>query len=431
MNTNMNIRNIYETSGYGLRKILSFHYEYLLYFFIFVAVILIFLLLYIRTKFQFWAMQPVFHIYDLSYYFFPPGIILHDLPEKNKFCNFKNIDTVPVSKMSNLQLNKVTRFIRRHFLKNKGNTFVPQKENVIPYFTGHNCESYFSLYTEDELLIDTKTNDSLENKKLVSVISGRPLHIMINNGDKDAFFDVYCVDYLCVDKDYRKKGIAPQIIQTHEYNQRLKNKNIKVSLFKREGDLTGIVPLCVYSSYGYEMSAREWFQDYIPFHPSLGLIEIGPKNIQNLTDFIKLNHTKFDLVGICETANLIDLIKTKNIYCYIVVEKFTVLCAYFFRHSCTYLRKGVQVLPCFASINCVPDKDRDQIFVTGYKMAVQKIRAADPTFQFAVIEDISDNNMLLQDIRKTTEPDIVSPMAYFFYNFAYHSVVPNKVLLIN
>ena len=29
------------------------------------------------------------------------------------------------------------------------------------------------------------------------------------------------------------------------------NKNIVVSLFKREDELTGIVPLCVYSTYGF------------------------------------------------------------------------------------------------------------------------------------------------------------------------------------
>jgi ribosomal protein S18 acetylase RimI-like enzyme len=72
----------------------------------------------------------------------------------------------------------------------------------------------------------------IEDKKIIGIMTSRPIHIAINNNDKDAKFDAYYVDYLCVDKMFRKKGIAPQIIQTHEYNQRHLNKNIVVSLFR-------------------------------------------------------------------------------------------------------------------------------------------------------------------------------------------------------
>jgi hypothetical protein len=47
---------------------------------LFIIIILIFG--YIRVKFGFWALQPVFHVYNLSYMIWPPGIINHELPEK-------------------------------------------------------------------------------------------------------------------------------------------------------------------------------------------------------------------------------------------------------------------------------------------------------------------------------------------------------------
>ena len=50
----------------------------------------------------------------------------------------------------------------------------------------------------------------------------------INNGNKESKFKAYYVDYLCVDILYRKKNIAPQLIQTHHYNQR---HLIKILLF--------------------------------------------------------------------------------------------------------------------------------------------------------------------------------------------------------
>ena len=67
---------------------------------------------YIRVKFGFWALQPVFHVYNLTYLIWPPGIINHDLPEKNKYTNFKNIETIVYSEVSELKINK---FIKHAF----------------------------------------------------------------------------------------------------------------------------------------------------------------------------------------------------------------------------------------------------------------------------------------------------------------------------
>ena len=60
--------------------------SYILFFMVFI--ILIFYI-YIKLKFGFWVVQPVFHVYDIFYMIWPPGIINHNLPEKNKYTNFE------------------------------------------------------------------------------------------------------------------------------------------------------------------------------------------------------------------------------------------------------------------------------------------------------------------------------------------------------
>jgi GNAT superfamily N-acetyltransferase len=384
--------------------------------------------LYIRFKFGFWRIQPVFHIYDLHYYLFPPGIIQHGVPERNKYCNFKDIETLKFDSLDSYKISKFATFVQSHYLQNKENVFLPQKENIIPYFTGYNHPCFLSFYNTSEILLDCKTNSSIENTKIIGAITSRPLRIYINNGSKNAFFDAYYVDYLCVDKSYRKAGIAPQIIQTHEYNQRILNNKIVVSLFKREGELTGIVPLCVYSTYGFEM--RTWKRPpRLP--PYLGVIEIGPKNMQHLIDFIKTQNPKFDIIVMPEISNILELIKTGNIYCYIIVHDFEVLCAYFFRKSCAYMRKNVEILSCFASINATTKNRNNDVFVQGFKVALWKIYKKHPGFQYAVIEDISDNNAIIKNIMLRTKPTVVSPTAYFFYNFAYPTFKPAKCLILH
>jgi hypothetical protein len=216
------------------------------------------------------------------------------------------------------------------------------------------------------------------------------------------------------------------LIQTHHYNQRLLNKNILVSLFKREGDVTGIVPLCIYKTFCFDMKIWAKPPDLLPH---VALIEVGKTNIHHLFDFFKENNErKFDICIMTETGNIMELIKTHNIFIYMIIEADEVLCAYFFRDSCVSLKKSTDCLCCFASINCCKHND---LFTHGYKVALWKIHERIPKFKYAVIENISDNDVIVNNLLKKTRPMIVNPAAYFFYNFAYHTFNPKKVLVIN
>jgi hypothetical protein len=398
-------------------------FEYLSYVLCFGLLILFLIYVYIRVKYGFWVLQPVFHVYDYSYMIKPPGIIDSALPTKNKYTNFKEIDTIIFSGMTSIQQQRFVNLIKANYLQNKDNIFSPQSENIMPYFIGHNDKSFVSFFYKDEHMLDLKKGTMITDRKIIGAITSRPLHIMINNGDKDAKFDAYYVDYLCVDKLHRKKGIAPQLIQTHHYNQRQLNKNIVVSLFKREDELTGIVPLCVYSTYGFPVD--KWTKP-----PNLSaeykLLEINQQNFRFVYDFIRTNSNKFDIVISAEATNIIELIKSKNIFVYAILCDEEILCCYFFRKSCVQIEKGLEVLSCFASI-CYCEHD---IFIQGFKISFWKI-AAENYFGFSAIENVSHNDILINNIMLKTKPLITSPTAYFFYNFAYPTFKSDKVLIIN
>jgi hypothetical protein len=399
--------------------------EYLSYILCFVVAIVFTIYIYIRYKYGFWVLQPVFHIYDFGYYLNAPGIIDDSLPKKNKYTNFKNIDTMLIKNITSIQKNRFNNLIKLNYLRNKDNIFSPQLDNIFPYFIGHNDKSFMTFYYEDTHMIDTKTGNMVTDREIIGAITSRPLKIVINNdkNNKNTNFVAYYVDYLCVNKLHRKKGIAPQLIQTHNYNQRHMNKNIVVSLFKREDELTGIVPLCVYLTYGFPVD--KWTKP-IDLSGEYKLLEINQQNIRYLYDFIKMNSDKFDIIITSEITNILELIKTKNIYLYVILCDENILCCYFFRKSCVQIEKGLEVLSCFASI-CDCDTD---IFIQGFKISFWKI-AAENYFGFAAIENISHNNIIINNIMIKTKPQIKSPTAYFLYNFAYPTFKPEKVLIIN
>jgi len=393
--------------------------------YIILILVLLFMIItvYIKTKYGFWVDQPVFHVYDLRYMIFPPGIINNELPEHNKYTNFKDVETIVFPELSKIRLDKFIQFINQHYLRQKGNDFSPAIDNVVPYFRGCNDKSFISFYNEKCILMDLKKGTTVDDTKIIGVMTSRPIHISINNGDKDANFYAYYVDYLCVDKLYRKKGIAPQIIQTHHYNQSHINKNICVSLFKREDELTGIVPLCVYSTYGFAIDKWDKPPD---LDGSFSILEINAQNIHVLFDFIKLNTNLFDIVINTDIGNIIELLKTNNIFIYVILVNQQVLTAYFFRKTCVFINDK-EVLSCFASINNSKD---NHIFVHGFKIIFWQL-ANKYSFGLSAIENISHNNLIIDNLLIKNTPFITSPTAYFFYNFAHYTIHPNKVLIIN
>jgi len=398
------------------------------YIFLIIIIITIIILLYFRIKFRFWSKQPVFHIYDLWYYLFPCGIIEVELPSReDKYNNFKNIDTIKLDELSNINKEKFVSFIQTHFLRSRELNYKPKKENIFPYLTGLDGGSIFiSLYKKKNMLMDTKSQKVKEDEKIIGTILSYPIQIIFNNGNPEANMNAYYVDYLCVNRENRKEGFAPQLIQTHHYNQRHLNKNIHVSLFKREGNLTAIIPLCLYNLCGFWIKEKKETKEFI-LPPDIKLIKINYKDLSYYNDFIKLNHTKFKIFISTSLANISELIKTENIFIYALIQKDTILSLYFFKKQCTYLDDNEEIITCYSSINCCKSED---IFKVGFQQALLNIIDKNPSYKLLIVENTSDNDKLIHFYSKLNELLFNIKSAYYFYNFAHHSYQSNQTLIL-
>jgi len=381
--------------------------------------------------------QPVFHIYDLSYYFCSNLIIEKELPKKNKYTNFQDIKTIYFDNLTSIELSRFVQFINNNYLRNlkNNNIFSPKLKNIVPYFTGHNDHKCFiSFYFIPNNYIEQtsiNTTKIITDEKIIGCITSRPLNITFSCvSDFNNFNKIYYVDYLCVDKNYRKKGIAPQIIQTHHFNQRHKNTNISVSLFKREEELTGIVPLTTYYTYGF--SIEQWNKPE-KINCEYKLIEANSTNYIYLWDFIKLKKMDFDIFIFPEIYNIFELIKTNNLIIYFIILDNEIQSCYFYRKTCIQIDKNNEVLSCIASI-CGCD---DELFIQGFKLSFWEIvskqnnKKENINLNFCAIENISHNYKIINNITKKIKPLICSPTAYFFYNFIFSTIPSNKLFIIN
>jgi hypothetical protein len=401
---------------------------YILYFII-CSIILFFI--YIRLKFRFWSIQPVFHFYDLHYWMRNIGIINSELPMKNKFVNFQNIKTYTSTQLTTNQWANISTFIQLNYLRNKENYYLPKLQNITNYFIGHNYPCYWSFNMIDDVVHDSKTNSVVKNNKIIGLMSSRPLKCIINENS----FDLYYVDYLCVDKKHRKQNIAPQIIQTHEYNQSHSNKKICVSLFKREEDLTGIIPLTCYDTYCYNLNDFVHNNNAIQSESNINVLTCDKQNIYYFYHFMKEYSHKWNIYIFPTISNLYNLIESKNIIIKMLTIDKEIISAYIFKKTCTYLEKNKEVLSCIASINGnYLNKDE---FIDGFMVSIksileneykeEKIKKEISNFCFLSIENISDNCIL----NTFTESLFQSKTAYFFYNFAHSPFKSNKCFIIN
>ena len=131
-----------------------------------------------------------------------------------------------IQKEEEVLIDQVCNFIKSHYLRTPDAEYLPSRKNIMEYLQSSHHHSFISIYSEPKLLFD-RGNPAASVSDILAVISARPLHVTLK-GLKT--FPVYYVDNLCVHDDHRRKGIAPQLIQTHYYNLRRQDAKIQTML---------------------------------------------------------------------------------------------------------------------------------------------------------------------------------------------------------
>lgn len=379
-----------------------------------IMTVLICLYGYIKVTFRFWSMQPVFHAYNVWYWVRPPGLIDMNLPQINKYVNKKEIKFYNMGVITDVEKRSVTKLIGGHYVKQKGVEYDPCVSGWMPYFKGHNVPCFLSTYI---------SKDYLGKEEIIGTMTTRPLSVRLY-GSK---FNIYYVDYLCVHGGYRKKGIAPELIQTHNYYQCRANPKIMCSLFKKETDLTGIVPLTVYKTYCFDM--KDWRHDF-ELHSSIQIVEVSKANMHMLGDFLKVvekNKERYDCFIMPSMGNIQSLVETNNMYIFMAKQGEEILGVYFFRDS-SLKYDDARVLECFCTLNNVIRMD---LFVYMFSASLKRMRELLKDVRYLLLENVSDTKDILLNIRMKYSPMFESPTAYYFYNYGERPIQEFRVCIIN
>ena len=106
-----------------------------------------------------------------------------------------------------------------------------QASDIYGLHTGQNAVSFLSTYCVPEYTVKsqepTKKVEIVKLNKVLGCITSRMVQMYIrptNTEDVYTQIPVYFMDFLCVHREHDSIKISRNLVQTHEYNQRVYNK---------------------------------------------------------------------------------------------------------------------------------------------------------------------------------------------------------------
>jgi len=400
----------------------------------YIYIIVIFLILgvfaFIKIQYPFWSAQPIFHSYDFwrrfSTKFF---YIQNGFPIKTKFCDPKRVLSVPYSEMNDDSIKKTVDLIQCYHIPSDRVIVNMDISGLNSMMTGHSHPSYITFYNESDFSIEYDPNFNLltqivEKPLPVGCILSIPTRLFINTYGKMEEHVIYNWDYTCVHRDYVKKNISRNLIQTAEYNQRIKNPEILGTLFKKEGSLCdGVVPLVEFKTFLFYLRNVK----LPPLPPKFTVTRIFNENVSLFSDFLYgITHPKriigdeqiqspFFLMSIPEMGNIAAMLISENLYAYVLQNAEHIYGLYIFKDAKINYEdiENGNLLECVFSVS---NTEMEGLFFSGFLSSLRGILNLQKKYKMILFNNLSHSSKILDKWRWKYTPVFENNAAYYAYN---------------
>tara|TARA_B110000858_G_C17778631_1_gene463559 strand:- start:159 stop:1454 length:1296 start_codon:yes stop_codon:yes gene_type:complete len=414
------------------------------------------LFIYIKLRYPFWNMQPVFHSYDFWRYFINiPFIIQNGIPIKTKYVDTK-VNTRTFLDISEKDVSKLTDLLQCYYISSDKMLTLTNASDIRIELTGQSHPSFVSFYedysyqkSENQYgemdVLHTKQNPRDSMNTIITTINqigcmtSRAIRLFIIDKNKEMHpFYAYYWDHICLHRDFQEKHLTRNIIQSHERYQRIYNPDVSISLFKKEIHLCeGIVPVVKYSFYTFELNKIK----SPPLDKQFYITRIVQENSDLLSDLLygivhkETNNDQFGFCAFPEINVLDNLIKNNLMYIYVLRKHKHPYAYFFFRNTRTSydtVEEG-NVLECIGSIMNMQGnvQETQSTFFAAFLAALFDIQEnIQTTFKFLVLNEISHNHILLERWKWKYPPIFVNDAAYYLYNAVCPRMTEPKRCLI-
>ncbi len=420
-----------------------YEYWYLIFAFVFV-----FLFAYVKIRYPFWNVQPAFHVYDFwRYWTYTPFHIQHGIPIRTKFFDNKRVKTLAYSDTTPEERAQCIDLMQCHYITSESVLTSFNMGALDAAMTGSSHPSYISFYNDEAYDIVPSTNeisivDIIKKPIPIGCMISRPLQIFIWDNRKHVHKHfVYYWDFICMHRDKKDKMLSRNLIQTHEYNQRIQNTDISASFFKKEELLCeGIVPVVNYTNSVFYL--RNVKIPKLP--PHFSVVRVYKENMDILSDFMYgITHQKrldknaqdnsslFSLCVLPEMGNLHSLILSNDLYVYSLKRNDNIYAIYFMKDAKVIYEDmdDGNLLECVATIS---NSNAEGLFFAGFLTALRRVLELEKKYTMILFSNLGHNSRILEKWKWKYSPVFENKAAYYAYNIVIPGVPisPEKCFIL-
>jgi hypothetical protein len=170
----------------------------------------------------------------------------------------------------------------------------------------------------------------LVDSRLIGFTSSRGIQIWILG----TMCSAYYMDWFCLSRHTQNQKLAAyQLFQTHEWNQRVADKNVHVTLFRRDTHLcAGVVPFVRFQSATYAL--RNLQIEALP--PNFQLKLVRPDHHTHFVyDFLDQFDMRqlFDAAAFVDKASIYELLASRQLFVGALVQKEQLYGLYFLKNA--------------------------------------------------------------------------------------------------
>jgi hypothetical protein len=346
--------------------------------------------------------------------------------------------TVSFLDISANTLRGIVDILQCQMMDSENIIYMIDEESLKVYLEEHTDPCYVTTYnTYDFQMVSTIDSSSVELfqiekcSKLMGCITSRPIHMYLLCNGTVIKHKAYVMDHICAHRSQSSKNLGYYLIQNHEYNQRLRTPDVKISLLKKEGGLcNGVVPLVLYTTHTfclYPIKLPKLKHGFV-------CVKIHNQNIDSLSDFMfslsrdSPNNNRPLCCVVQDLAAIQSLIQQNIYFAYALEYKGKLFAIYIFKD--TYIQyeeisegRTLECVACFT--NFYHMSYWDDIFFAGFLSALYDTQTnAKGKFGALRLHDLGHCNKILEHWLWKYKPLFQNPCAYYLYN----AVIPNMPL---
>lgn len=374
------------------------------------CLICVLLFVYIKIKYPFWNTQPVVHTYDYwRRWFVREAHIIYKLPYKSRFHDKENkISTMDYSRVDTPEKHQLTVFLQSHYIPTDRLLSTISTPVLDAYLSGHNAPSFLSIHRELD-------------GRITGMTTSRLIHVYFYTGNVRSNIEAYFTDFMCIHRECSGRGIAERVFQTHEYNRRVRNHLIPVSLFRKEGELCeGVVPFISYTTYTYYMRNL----DVRPLFPGFTISRVSKHNTDLLHDIYHIltkpntDGATLSMFSVCilpDLGNILSLLEKRELFLFCLKKGEHLFGIYIFRNAhIHYEELDGETLELVATIQ---NTDNTPVFMSGFMHSLREILKGNREYKMIRIPSIGHNQVVLSKWREYHHSVLETPGALYLYNY--------------